>query len=180
MASIKKNEGKYGDTYRVQIRKKGQKVLNRTFSDYATAFIWAKYKETIIEERMNFDADPNDQYTILDVMMAKYGEESRDFQATVPYFKEIYGMYLGSLSYEKLLDHAKKLLQIPVKRGGSKKNNSGKTIMPSVMTILRKYAYLSAAISFMQDNGVNLINNAAKVVTYLRKLNEKDKENGKT
>lgn len=179
MASIKKVEGEYGESFQVRMRTKENKQISKTFKDYETAYIWSKYKETVTKERIDFDADPNDQYTILDVMLAKYGEESREFKESMDYFIGIANTFLGSLTYENMLEHSKYLLSKKVKRGGSKKNDSGTEKLPEPMTVLRKFAYLSAAISFMQKNGVNLDNNAAKVVTYLREIDKKRKENGK-
>lgn len=127
----------------------------------------------LTREMRDFDADPNHMYTILDVMVARFGYEAREFKESLEYFREIQNSYLGSLGYEGLLKHAKKLLTVKIQVGGSAKTHSGRRKLPEPATVLRKFAYLSSAINDMVKKGVNLTNHSLKVVAYLR---ECDKE----
>jgi len=134
----------------------------------------------LLKERFDFNARPDDMYTIIDVMEAKYGAESREYGETMDYFQELCATPLASLGYNELMAHAKKLLATPVYRGGQKGVGSGTKKLPEPMTVLRKFAYLSSAINFMVKKGIPLENHCLKVVAYLRDLHKqkKDKKNG--
>lgn len=154
--------------------------MSATFYDYDTAFIWGKYQEIVLKEPDNFGVKDDDMYTILDVMLAKYGADDRDFKASMDYFIVLANTYLSHLPYNVLLEHAKKLLTEPIYRGGSKRGESGRKKLPETMTILRKFANLSAAIGFMNKNGCDIENNAIKVVRYLREMiNDENRKSSK-
>jgi hypothetical protein len=148
--------------------------MNASFKDRQTAYIWGKYQELILREADNFGAQPEDMYTIQDVMTAKYGEGARETKESIGYFQEIMCVPLRDLTYDKMMDHANMLMKKVIYRGGQGKNSSGRVSgtckLPEIMTVLRKFAYLSSSINYMIKNGVNLTNNAAKVVLYLRDL----------
>jgi len=162
-------------TYRVQVRVKGAKNLSQSFDDYETAYIWGKYKEMILKEKAAFAPEPEHMYTLLDVMVAKYGYGSREMNDCEPYFKPYWHTYMSKLTYDVLMEHAKLLLKTKIRKGGNVKNNKGVLKLPQPMTILRKFAYLSAAVNEMIKKGVPLENHALKVVAYLRELDKKEK-----
>lgn len=138
----------------------------------------------VLGELREFKPRDADMYTIIDVMEAKYGCDGREYIETMGYFDEIAGDTIGSLTYNKLMTHAKKLLDTPVYRGGGNTKQGGRggtKKYPEPMTVLRKFAYLSSAINHMVKQGIHLDNNCLKVVAYLRELDKKKKEkkNGK-
>lgn len=135
----------------------------------------------ITKEKEAFNVQPKDMYTVLDVMMTKYGENSRELNDCEYLFLEcgIWHTYICELSYSKLMECANQMLNTPIYRGGCKKNNTGIKKFPAVFTVLRKFAYLSSAINHMVKLGSNLDNHCLKVVAWLRDLDKKEKD-GKT
>lgn len=181
MASVQKITGKNGEYWKVQVRIKGHPLKSESFRDYETAFIWGKYQEMIIKEKESFNIRPKDIYTVHDVIITKFGENSRELNDCQYFFSkcDIWNLYICDLSYNKLMECANQMLNTPIFRGGCKKNNTGIKKFPAIMTVLRKFAYLSSAINYMVKLGANLDNHCLKVVAWLRDLDEK-KKNGKT
>ena len=159
---------------------KGYPAKNKSFNDYDTAYIWGKYQEMVTKEKDDFGVQPQDMYTVLDLMVAKYGHDSREMRDCEEPFKtiDIWHTYICKLDYETLMKHAKTLLSTYVFRGGKKGSETGIKKLPQPMTVLRKFAYLSSAINDMVKKGVDLPNHTLKVIAFLREL-DKEKKNGK-
>lgn len=174
MASIKKRTGKNGDTYHVQIRIKGSDGIYATFDDYETALIWSKYKEVLTQEIRNFRARDVDIYTIKDVLIAKFGADSKEVSGCELTFKKvnIWESPISELNHDILMDHTRTLLNTFILRGGSNVEGSGHKKLPAPMTILRKFAYLSSAINFMIKQGAHLENPITNIIVYLRELSK--------
>ena len=64
MASIRKR----GDRYHVQIRKKGQASLTKSFSKLSDALTWAKTVESEMERGVFLDTSQAQQQTVTDVL----------------------------------------------------------------------------------------------------------------
>lgn len=137
----------------------------------------------VLGELRDFKPRDGDMYTIMDVMLAKYGETGREYIESIDYFEKICGHPISWCTYDRLMAHAKMLLETPVYRGGGNTKQGGRggtRKYPEPMTVLRKFAYLSSAINFMVKQGLDLENNCLKVVAFLRELDKKKKEtNGK-
>jgi hypothetical protein len=134
----------------------------------------------VLGEVKDFSPRDGDLYTLADVMEEKYTETGREYIESMDYFSSISGCSINELTYEKLMWHAKLLLETPIYRGGgnSKDGKRGGTKkLPQPMTVLRKFAYLSSAINHMIKKGINLENHCLKVVSYIRNIEEKRKKN---
>ena len=176
MASIREYIGKNGEkSFNVMVRVKGCDHKSKSFSDYETALIWGKYYEMISKEMEHFNAKPQDLYTIQDILAAKYGENGREFKECIDYFRTYLSTYLRDFNYDKMMNHAKELLNTPVYRGGKRGTETGKKKLPEPTTVLRKYAYLSSAINTLIKKGEVMDNEAAKVVTRLREVEKEHK-----
>lgn len=162
------------------MRIKGYPAKCKCFYDEETAIIWGKYQEMISREKDAFNVRDQDMYTVLDVMTTKYGYDSREMNDCEFMFNEcdIWHTYIGELDYDLLMKHAKKMLTTQIHRGGSKKNGTGIRKLPQPMTVLRKFAYLSAAINHMVKQGANLENHCLKVIAFIREI-DKEVKSGK-
>jgi len=129
----------------------------------------------ILGELRDFGPRSGDMYTVLDVMGEKYGPDAREYIESIDYLQEIAGTPINELSYDRLMELAKKLLATPVFRGGRSDNQTGTKKLPEPMTVLRKFAYLSSAINYMVKKGIELENNCLKVIAFLREIDKKKK-----
>lgn len=74
MATISKQSGKKGSTYKVRIRKPNSPTVTKTFSSRNFADKWARKTELAIEEGTYFDQDESRKHTIKD-LIDRYIEE---------------------------------------------------------------------------------------------------------
>lgn len=135
----------------------------------------------ITREKDNFAVKEGDMFTVLDVMVSKYGHNTREMNDCHVHFQniDIWHTYVNRLDYETLMRHTKTLLETPIFRGGAKGNETGIKKYPEPMTILRKWAYLSSAINDLVKKGANIENHTTKVIAWLREQ-AKEKKNGCT
>jgi hypothetical protein len=168
MASIRELIGKNGKKgYRVQIRKKGHEFISASFDDYETAYIYGKFKESLIEEMALFSSREK-MITFKDALVLKFGGDTQTFREVVSYFTDFLDRFIFDVSYEDLKKHGELLLATPVFRGGNKFNNSGKKKLPELNTVLRKFGYMSSAINHTVSQGHDVPNHCLRVSAYLK------------
>ena len=68
MATISKESGKRGNTYKVRIRKPNNPTVTKTFSSKNLAEKWARKTELAIEEGTYFDQDESRKHTVKDLV----------------------------------------------------------------------------------------------------------------
>lgn len=129
----------------------------------------------VLGELRDFAPRDGDLYSVIDVMSMKYGQDGREYMESMEYLQPIAGCKISECTYDRLMELAKELLETPVYKGGKAGTDSGTKKLPEPMTILRKFAYLSAAINNLVKKGIHLDNNCLKVVAYLRELDKKKK-----
>lgn len=180
MGTIKERNGRF----RVCIRKKGI-VVSQTFSNRETAELWERYKEDLINEQAAFDPANDELITVQDAIQMKKqrmqaeGKGVRDINDVAfseNFISEILDKSISYLTYDFLLEKANNMLSSVIKRGGNKKNiNSGRRVISSPSTVLRKFRVLSSIISNLIDKGVKIENHALKICAWLRtKIDEKE------
>lgn len=132
----------------------------------------------LTKEKDDFAARDNDLLMVIDVMVFKHKDASHpEYTECIGPFTRV-GMWevpISSLTHEVLMEHAKTLLNTPIYKDSRPDKIEGDRKLPSPMTVLRKFSYLSSAINHMIKQGFDLDNNMAKIIAYLRNLDKKQK-----
>jgi len=185
MATIEKRISKDGKTsYRVNIRKKGIEIM-RTFYDKETANLFVYYKENLINNMQNFEVPLQNRITLLQIFELK--ESAMDDKSSLnhiknakiklcDYFKE--KIFYNEISLEEWIEAAKFLYTTDVYKGAKTENSKRKM---SANTLRNIFAYASAAISYAQNKGIEIENNAQKVMNiYILPLIKESKNQSET
>lgn len=159
----------------VDIRKKNCS-MQATFSDRETAELWAKYKEDIVDEIENFSPPTDELFTLSNAidLKARSLKEKEAAHKTIDdtlklkvYFDKFSDKSLSDISLEDYSEHCKMMLNMIVQRGGSL--NKGKPVQQSPATVYKKFRYLSIVYSFMQEQGVKIVNHPQAILRELEK-----------
>lgn len=171
MASIQEVTGPSGTVFRVRVRIQGNKTKSATFNDRETAEIWSDYIYTVVCERKKFNPRDADLITVEDVMIAKYGNQSKYYSTCKMSFKQcgIWDAPLSELTEDVLTQKVNRLLNTPIPREGNIKEG-GRQVFPKTITILKKMSYLSSAINTMRKKGADLPNHTGPVIQRLRNM----------
>lgn len=178
MASIRCRNGKWY----VQVRKKGQ-ILCATFSDRETAELWGKYKEDIIDEIGYFDFKYENTITLNEAIDLKIKDlESKDtdkrsvndVKSLKDSFSEFSDTPLVNIKSEDIVTKTNVMLDSIIRRGGSKKSNSGKIVVQSPRTVLKKLAVLGSVFSFIIKNGAAIQNPVLTSINQIKKYTNKE------
>lgn len=175
MASIEKR----GDSYRVQVRKKGREFTH-SFSNLETAELWGKYKDDLLNEMQAFNAPKSQMITLTDAIELKINRAKSDnltHRSIVDLinlrndFHELLDMTLFEITKEVLVNFCKNYLNSVVVVGGNRKENTGRKTNPSIQTMLSKLRRLSSVYGNLIENGINIENMAITVSNILNKGN---------
>lgn len=180
MASIRERHGRY----HVSIRKKN-KNLHASFGDRETAELWGKYKEDLIEEITAFQPSIKEMILLKDALEMKINqlEEKEAATSSINDYKNLSLLLknyenesIDLFSYEFCISLYERWKKTPIfSKGGDLKSNKREKKLPSYHTVLRRMVLLGSVFSFLIEKGVNVENNAQKVVSWARK-NDKVKE----
>lgn len=169
MASFKKE----GNSIGVQIRKKDLK-LYASFKNMEDAQLWAAYKEDIHDLIKNFEPPTSELITLsdaIDIKLADFPPTSnnyRDIQYLKNVFSDILDRQISELTYEFLLKEYKRIKEVPVIKGGNKRTGTGKEVLPSQVTVMKKFILLNSVINCLIQKGLTVRNNVQTLVTHLR------------
>jgi hypothetical protein len=157
----------------VRLRVKGKDTsIGRTFKDEETATLFGILKEMAIEEADDFGVSEKDVTRMVDAFELKYKDDPKAMGSVLSYFSDISDRALVDISYEDYISFVKEKLKTPVYKGGKRDNGTGRAMAHTVGGVIRKFAYLSAAISHCVGLGMNLENIPLRVIGYLRTINK--------
>jgi len=145
MATITKNVGKRGSTYRVRIRKPNIPVITKTFKSKSLAVRWAKQTEYDLESGQFFEKEEASKHTLADLVDKYLEEELQKLAPTDHHARRLqlnwWKKHLGS----KTLNQIKLPLLVEYRNIlATEPNLKGK--VRSGTTVNRYVAALSAAI----------------------------------
>lgn len=171
MASIEERNG----SFRVNIRKKGVEIT-RTFKERHTAELWALWKEDLIDNMNAFDVKVERTLTLADAIGLKTQElidkgsiEIQDIHNINEVFKPFISKFLYEITLNDYNEHCRLMLSSEVIRGGKKGvEGTGKKVIQSPQTVLRKFVILASVYSYLIKKGFDIENHPQKVVTQLR------------
>lgn len=168
-------------SYRVLIRKKDINV-SRTFDNEQDARLFEYYKERLIDNMNNFHVPMNEQITLEQIFELKIKSLIDEDRRTIHGFKNSCArltsffdktIFFNQITFEMWIKCAQSLYNSDVFKGG--KTETGKRKM-SAKTLRNIFAYTSSAISFVQEKGLNIENNALKVIqSYITPLTKNKK-----
>lgn len=174
MATIQEVNGRY----RAIIRKKDIDI-SATFEERHNAELWAKYKESLIEQISNFDPPLKEMISLQDAIELKIkkindlGCDTKtlsDYKILLKIFEKFCHKSLSEISYSDLLNHFNDLMKIPVKKGGNHRDSTSAVMnLPAFATIFRKFKYLSTIYSMLIEDGFEIENIAIKVCNFVEK-----------
>jgi integrase len=163
LATISKQSGKRGNTYKVRIRKPNSPTVTKTFSSKNLAEKWARKTELAIEEGTYFDQDESRKHTVKDLVQRYINEDLQKLSESdwrvrkqqLNWWEDHIGkLTLNKVSPSLLVEHRQKLKTEP--------NETGKVRKGS--TVNRYMAALSAAFGiavtewqWMPDNPFNRV-----------------------
>ena len=112
------------------------------------------------------------RYLVGELVKLKYENDPRTLKDCHTYLDELLVLEVAELTLERLTEHAKKLLNQEILYRGSVKTGKGVKKKPSPTTVLRKFAYLSAAIGHANKAlGTNLPQeNVLRTIARLREM----------
>lgn len=175
MATIRQVSG----NFRAHIRKKGIE-LSATFKHQEDAELWALYKEDLIDSIQAFDMPLKEGITLQDAIELKMSKieinsskkEFNEYTILLKFFEEFCPKSIGDIKYVDLVKCYEEKIKTPIYRGGTGKNDeTGIKKLPSHLTILKKFAYLSTIYQMLIEDGVDLENIALKVMQFIKKSN---------
>lgn len=169
MSVIIKRENKKGEiSYQVRIRTKDCQIY-KSFLDEHDAKLYCFHRERLINNKKNFDIPIKDRVTlnhIIDLKMQSKGMDDKEissFDHARKVLNERFGVdkFLCDITFEDWVNAVKDIYSTPVFRGSVKEKN--KRIM-SPNTLKRIFAYVSCAISYAMNQGIELENHALKII----------------
>lgn len=162
--------------FRASVRKKGY-CLRARFSDKRTAELWVRYKEDLIDKMSAFEVPMKDTMTLLDASVLKISEmkdkdlDKRSIKDVEMVMRNDFSHFqeysLSDLSYELLLNTAKQMLSAKVRIGGGKNPDSGREVIQSPISVLKKFRILGSVISHANTIGANIDNPVPRLTSYL-------------
>lgn len=171
MATFSNRSGRW----RAVIRKKNVKLF-ATFRDLETAKLWAQYKEDIIDEIENFDFKAEKSITLKEAyeLKLKDMEEKQsskrdiaDMNLNMNNFIELLHLPIVKIDSETIRNIVLKMQNQEVRRGGSSKNDSGRKVIQSPATILRKLRVLSTVFGFLISKGLEIHNPVLQITSQI-------------
>ena len=178
MGSIQKHESKNGNSYQVQIRKKGIEI-HKTFKTEEDANLFIFYRERLIDNMEAFDVTIEKRVTLEQLYEMKtkdikpgkvYSDFLNSLQRIKPYFENKF--FVEQHTYLDWLTAAKDLFSKEVYRGA--KSERGRRIM-SPKTLRRIFACASSVYSNAIAMGINVENLPLRVVqNYINPMIKKE------
>lgn len=180
MATIENRDGKY----KVSIRKKGFKEIYKSFSTKEDAELYISWKEDLMDQISAFDPSPEELLTLdqaVDMKIEDAKKRNLDhrtilgIQGVKMHFADYLDQSLSVLTYEKLADKLRELMDTKVSRGGGKVKIEENMKDASLKTISNRFRYLSAVIGYINTQGFSFQNNSTNIVSYLEnKMKQKE------
>jgi len=158
MATISKQSGKRGNSYKVRIRKPDNPTVTKTFSSRNLADKWARKTELAIEEGTYFDQDESRKHTV-DDLVDRYIEEElkrlaesdwRVRKQQLNWWKDSIGkLTLNRVTPALLVEHRHKL---KTELNGKKKTRSGSTVNRYLAALSAAFGIATTEWQWMPDN----------------------------
>ena len=159
MASISKQMGKKGISYKVRIRKPNNPTVTKTFSSLNLAKKWSRKTELEIEEGTYFDKQESASHTVADLVERYIKEELHKLSESdwpsrtrqLNWWKTKIGhMTLNKVTPALIVEHRNKLKSEPLKTNKKKEDNNAdvksEQKFRSGSTVNRYMAAFSAAL----------------------------------
>ncbi|MCZ6881965.1 MAG: hypothetical protein O7F15_03030 [Gammaproteobacteria bacterium] len=158
MATISKQTGKRGTSYKVRIRKPNSPTVTKTFSSRNFAEKWARKTELAIEEGIYFDQDESRKHTI-DDLVDRYIEEDlqklsesdwRVRKQQLNWWKDHIGkLTLNRITPALMVEHRHKLKTEPNDKGQVRK---GSTVNRYMAALSAAFGIATTEWQWMPDN----------------------------
>jgi len=180
MATIRENNGRFS----VLVRKRGQSH-GATFDTREMAELWGQYKEEIIHNMEMFKPPEKEMILLKDAFDLKIAEMTKenkdkrsiaDYHATLNLMSEYQNKEISFFDYNFYQDLMEKWKNLKIFHGGNHKDINRESKLPSIKTLIRRFAILSAIYQFLREKGVDIENHPQKITTFLRQQDKGEKE----
>lgn len=171
---------------RVQIKKNNTSHY-KSFHNLETAQLFAKYKEELLDDMSAFEVKPTEMLTFIDMIELKIKNlkdvgrsEINDYEGLKRDFSEFLDRFVIEIKLPEFSQKFQILIDQKITVGGDRYNqneNTGRKVIPSPATILRKFRCLAACYSYAISEGYEIENNPQKVISTITNLLKKDKNN---